>query len=158
MFVFREIWRAFFLKHPFWDLPFCLITNEFKVIPTTVMFEPDEVIIHTLVLMRICRLIFTFITFGYWKLTIEFVRKTCKYFSYCSFKYCILALVNILLFLFWFAECRELRLLVLLFFIKTFWDKGLKTSWRTLKILYSNSGIFIPKMTLFDVFSGFKSK
>ena len=29
MFLFRKIWRAlFFLKHPFWDLPFCLITNE----------------------------------------------------------------------------------------------------------------------------------
>ena len=29
MFVFRKIWRAlFFLKHPFWDYPFCLITDE----------------------------------------------------------------------------------------------------------------------------------
>ena len=29
MFVFRKIWRAFvFLKHSFWDSPFCLITDE----------------------------------------------------------------------------------------------------------------------------------
>ena len=27
--VFRKIWRFVFLKHPFWDSPFCLITDEY---------------------------------------------------------------------------------------------------------------------------------
>ena len=42
--------------------------------------------IHTLILMRNCRLMLTLMMFFYWKLTIEFVRKTCKYFSYCPFE------------------------------------------------------------------------
>ena len=30
MFVFRKIWKNFF-EHRFWDLPFCLITGEYKI-------------------------------------------------------------------------------------------------------------------------------
>ena len=29
MLIFRKIWRAVFLKHPLWDSPFCVITDEF---------------------------------------------------------------------------------------------------------------------------------
>ena len=60
-------------------------------------------------------------------------------------------------------------------FIKTLWEEDLKKSWRAPKFsffknylllqiffswgsVYSNFGVFIPKISLFDVFSGFKSK
>ena len=80
-------------------------------------------------------------------------------------KYCILALVNILLFLYWFAEGMELSLPVLLFFINAFWDEDRKNaknlflfenyvllqtffSWGC---FYSNFGGFISKITFWCI-------
>lgn len=114
--------------------------------------------IHTIILMKICRLVLTFIMLFYWNGTIEFVGKTCNCFSCCSFK------------MFWFAECMELNLPVLTLFYQNIWRRRLEEKLEKAKYLFFSKlrmatdffkvilEYLIEKWLFFDAFSGFKSR
>ena len=97
--------------------------KEFKLIPTTVVFEPDEVYDTYVNINQNLRININFVTLFYWKLTIEFVSKSCKYFYTVLSKCCILALVNIFLFLFCFAERHGINSSCFALFYQNFWDE-----------------------------------
>ena len=94
------------------------ITNNSKLFRLLWGFSLMKFTIHTLTLMRICRLILTFITLFYWKI--------CKYCSYRFFKmlYSWLGWYFLVSFLVCWMHGNKSSLPVLLFFIKTFREEG----------------------------------